>query len=286
MKILHKVLNALLVVVFLVGACIFFYPTVKEDIAAHTRADKIKNFEEDELFAASMVQDPLHEQMAAYNEQIYQEHQIGMSDAWNDGAEAFDYGDTGFEDRMVGYVSIASMDVKIPLYVGADDKTLYDGAAVLAHTSMPIGGENTNCVIAAHRGGYEGTAMFRDIEKLQVGDSVKVTNLWETLEYRVVKTIVIEPDDLDAIKIIPGKDLVTLVTCHPYGTNAQRYIVYCQRVASDTEPVVIPFDGVQYVSSAKEIAAEDVIRLGGCSIIAGVMLIVAVIWIVKMFVKK
>lgn len=130
----------------------------------------------------------------------------------------------------MGYVTIPAIDEELPLYLGADEENLSKGAAVLAKTSMPVGGTNTNCVIAAHRG-YGGVAMFRDIEELSVGDKVYVTNLWETLTYEVVRIIVIRPDDLDAVKIVEGEDMVTLVTCHPYPHNYQRYVVYCQSVS-------------------------------------------------------
>ena len=96
---------------------------------------------------------------------------------------------------------------------------------------MPIGGQNTNCVIAAHRmGGF-----FGDIELLQIGDLIRITNLWETLTYRVAKITVIDPYDTDKIKIIPGKDMITLLTCHPYWSNRTRYIVYCERTFENAE---------------------------------------------------
>lgn len=279
---LRKLLNVLLVVLFLGGAGIFFYPVVKDAVADHKRENEIQVFEQSVETEQASESDPLYTQMKSYNEVIYQEGLVGMSDAWDTGTEAFDYSGTG----MIGYVTIDRMDVNIPLYVGADDKTLYDGAAILAHTSMPIGGANTNCVIAAHRGGYEGTAMFRDIEKLQIGDLVRVSNLWDTLEYRVIKMIVIEPDDLETIKIVPGQDLVTLVTCHPYGSNAQRYVVYCQRVTEEKqEDAMIPFEGEKYVSSAGEIEMEDAIRFFGCVSICVVLTVVLIRGIVTLIRK-
>ena len=158
---------------------------------------------------------------------------------------------------MIGYIKIDAMNIEVPLYIGANEENLRKAAVVLSQTSMPIGGENTNCVIAAHRGGYNGQAMFRDIEVLKQGDIIEITNLWETLQYEVAKCIVITPDDIDAVKIIPGQDMVTLVTCHPYGNNYQRYVVYCTRVqddgAADGKALTqaaqeIPFDGIDYES--------------------------------------
>ena len=96
-------------------------------------------------------------------------------------------------------------------------------------TSYSIGGENTNCVLAAHRGSSR-AAMFRDIEKLEIGDEIYIQNFRETLTYRVAELRVISPTDVQELLIQPGRDLVTLITCHPYRHNYQRYVVYCERV--------------------------------------------------------
>ena len=116
----------------------------------------------------------------------------------------------------------------LSLYLGATDEHLRDGAAHLSQTSLPIGGENTNCVIAGHRG-YNGAPYFRYIDKLKIGDAVMVTNLWETLMYTVVDIQVIDPNDIEAIHIQEGRELLTLLTCHPYASGGrQRYLVVCE----------------------------------------------------------
>ena len=110
------------------------------------------------------------------------------------------------------------------------------GAGHLSETSIPIGGNNTNSVIAAHRG-MKSHPMFRDIENLSIGDEVKITNMWDELIYKVVETKVINPDEISEVLIQEGRDLITLITCHPYTKNYQRYVVYCERQeeASDVE---------------------------------------------------
>lgn len=121
------------------------------------------------------------------------------------------------------------MKVELPILLGANDENLEKGAAHLTETSYPIGGQNTNCVLAAHRG-YNRAAMFRDIEKLEIGDEIHILNFRETLTYRVAELRVISPTDVEELLIQEGRDLVTLVTCHPYRYNYQRYVVYCERV--------------------------------------------------------
>lgn len=102
------------------------------------------------------------------------------------------------------------------------------GAAQLTETSYPVGGVNTNSVLAAHRG-YSKTAMFRDIEQLEVGDEVVIENFREVLRYKVFEIAIVNPTETDKLLIRPGEDMITLLTCHPYGSNEKRYLVYCRR---------------------------------------------------------
>ena len=110
-----------------------------------------------------------------------------------------------------------------------------EGAAHLSQTSLPIGGRNTNCVIAGHRG-WNGADYFRYITELKPGDEVIITNLWETLTYRVTDTRIIMPNEVEQILIQEGRDMITLLTCHPYASGGkQRFLIFCDRVMEDTE---------------------------------------------------
>ena len=134
---------------------------------------------------------------------------------------------------MFGVISIPGIELEMPLYLGATEAHMAEGAAQLGQTSIPIGGENTNAVIAGHRG-YNGAPYFRYVPELQIGDSVDITNLWGILHYKVVETRIIQPNDIDAIKIQPGRDLITLLTCHPYASGGrQRFLVICERMEEE-----------------------------------------------------
>ena len=168
----------------------------------------------------------LYGQMKAYNGRIYSEQQSGITDA--ESFEALPPELKAFGSDAIGYVEIPSIDVKLPLFIGTTEENLNRGAAILANTSMPIGGINTNCVIAGHRG-YYSSKYFKDIEKIKTGDKVIVANSWEERIYTVVGFDIIDPTDSDAIKIEEGRELVTLLTCHPYRSNGRyRYIVFCE----------------------------------------------------------
>ena len=170
--------------------------------------------------------------MVRYNETIYTQGQAGLSCAYDYQKPSFRLTDYSLTDEVFGVISIPAMELEMPIFLGATEQHMADGAAHLSQTSLPIGGDNTNCVIAGHRG-YNGASYFRYIDKLKVGDLVSVTNLWERLTYRVCEIKIIDPHDVTEILIQPGRELLTLLTCHPYASGGrQRYVVYCERVES------------------------------------------------------
>lgn len=172
----------------------------------------------------------LWEEMTAYNQTIYTQGQAGLSCEYAYQKPSFDLVDYGIPDEVFEVLTIPAMELEMPICLGATESHMAFGAAHLSQTSLPIGGENTNCVLAGHRG-YNGAKYFRFIELLQVGDLVSVTNLWETLNYRVCEIKIIDPTDVDAVLIQPGRDLLTLLTCHPYASGGkQRYLVFCERI--------------------------------------------------------
>ena len=183
----------------------------------------------------------LWDAITAYNQSIYEEGQSGLSTSYAYQVPSFTLTDYGLEDERFGVIQIPKLDLEMPLFLGASNQHMADGAAVLSETSIPIGGSNTNAVIAGHRG-YGGASYFRYIPDLTVGDTVIITNLWETLTYKVVETKIIDPHEVDEILIVPGKDMVTLLTCHPYASGGrQRYLVYCERV-TETEGLEVYHD--------------------------------------------
>jgi LPXTG-site transpeptidase (sortase) family protein len=168
-------------------------------------------------------------ELQAYNQRIYTEKQSGLVELESCEKPAADLTAYGIADEIIGVLEIPAMELTMPVYLGASDVHLAAGAAVLGNTSAPIGGDNTNCVIAGHRG-WRGADYFRHIDELAVGDTVKLTNLWETLTYTVADIQIIQPYEVDMIKIQQGRDLLTLLTCHPYASGGkQRYVVFCER---------------------------------------------------------
>lgn len=168
--------------------------------------------------------------MQDYNRAIFQEGQTGLSGSLAYEDAGFLLSDYGLESEIFGVLSIPRLGLEMPIFLGASKENMANGAAVMGQTSIPIGGCNINCVLAGHRG-WNGAAYFLYINQLEPGDIVTVTNLWETLTYQVVDTQIISPNDVDAIHIQPGRELLTLLTCHPPASGGkQRYLVFCERI--------------------------------------------------------
>lgn len=166
----------------------------------------------------------------AYNLQIWDDRQSGLTDPWAYQQPSFTLGDFGLEDEIFAVISIPKIELEMPIYLGATADHLSYGAAHLSQTSLPVSGSNTNCVIAGHRGWHNGK-YFYNIVSLVPGDEVRITNMWETLTYRVCETKVIESYEVEKIKIQPDRDMVTLLTCYYTGSNHKmRFAAYCERV--------------------------------------------------------
>lgn len=187
----------------------------------------------------------LYSEMESYNKDLFQNGQQ-IVDAWSYEQTPLDLSLLNSDEPVIGYIEIPDMKVRLPLFLGASPDNLGKGAAVLSETSMPIGGANTNCVIAGHRG-WNGMAYFQRIENLTEGSKVYITNPWETLVYKVASAKIIGPDDVSSILIQPGEDMITLFTCHPYviGGGPYRYLVFCKR------------EGTQERSVSKEISNPE-----------------------------
>ena len=227
---MRKLVRIIAIILFIVGLGFFAYPIVLReafDIQANKaidQFDQLKTTNDDNLLYTE-----LRRAMFEYNEKLYLSGQSGLIDQLSYEKPDFLLSDYGIDSDILGYITIPAIDIKLPIYNGASTENMAKGAAYLAHTSLPVGGENTNCVIAAHTR-YKSIYMFKRITELNVGDKIYITNFWETLVYQVVETKVIDPNDSQNIYIKANRSLITLSTCHPYPDNYQRYLVYAELV--------------------------------------------------------
>lgn len=130
---------------------------------------------------------------------------------------------------VMGTVEIPKINITIPIFHTTSEEVLQTAAGHLQGSSLPVGGENTHAVISAHRG-LPSAALFTDLDKLEEGDHFLLHVLDDTLCYEVDQINVVEPEDTGSLAMEEGKDLVTLLTCTPYGVNSHRLLVRGSRV--------------------------------------------------------
>lgn len=172
--------------------------------------------------------DDLKRTMQTFNRDIYMEGQAELADAFDYETQIFDLTQYGMDTEVFGVISIPKINLELPLYLGASEEHLSKGFGQMSKTSFPVGGNNTNCVVACHRG-WRGMAYMRDCELLGEGDVLYLENPWETLEYRLVEVVVVNPWETESIYIQAGRDLLTIFTCHPYGVGTHRYVMIFER---------------------------------------------------------
>ena len=170
----------------------------------------------------------LLEDSLAYNEEL-KSTQTQMLTTESYSRQVLNLLDYGVITNIYGYVSAPTIDMQLPVYLGASDYNMSYGVAHLCYTSLPTGGESTNTVIAGHTG-YIGRIYFDKLRYLQIGDSIEFTNYWGKLNYKVAETKIVEENDSADIYIKEGKDLLTLITCISNDNGGfDRYVVICER---------------------------------------------------------
>lgn len=132
-------------------------------------------------------------------------------------------------EEQMGYIVIPKISLNQPVYHGTDDAVLERGIGHMENTSLPVGGENTHAVLTGHTG-VPGMMLFTDLEQMEVGDRFYLKILNKTLAYEVDNIRVVLPNVTEYFKVVPNEDLVTLVTCTPYGVNSHRLLVRGTRV--------------------------------------------------------
>lgn len=171
-------------------------------------------------------------------------------------------------DGVMGTIRIPKISVNLPVYHGTSELTLASGAGHLYGSSLPVGGKNTHSVITGHRGLVE-AAMFTRLDEMRVGDYFYLDVMGRTLGYKVDRITEINPDDTSKLKIVPGEDRVTLMTCTPYGVNTHRLLVSALRSAIPGE---IP---------AEDDAAKDVRVIAGVVSAATLLVGLLLVWLLR-----
>ena len=226
----------ILLVSFFVGLSVLLYPSISSYWNSKTQSEAIVDYESmlsqykpEDYTAIWAEADAYNKQLAQLNEPLVEHNRLP------DYNSILNVGGTG----MMGYITVPKISQELPVYHGTSDGVLSVAVGHLQGTSLPVGGENTHCVVSAHRG-LPTAVLFTHLDRMEIGDIFYFTILDRTITYEVDQIRIVEPDDASLIQIKDGKDYCTLLTCTPYGINTQRLLVRGHQIdASQTRNLYV-----------------------------------------------
>ena len=224
--------TVLLVLLLLAGVSLLLYPSLSDYWNSMHQTRAIASYAETVSQLDTAQYDEMWKAAQDYNRSLAQrETAFALTDEQKAAYESFlDVSGLG----VMGYIEIPEIDCSLPIYHGTEESVLQVAVGHLEWSSLPVGGEGTHCVLSGHRG-LPSAKLFTNLDKLAVGDTFLLRVLDEVLTYEVDQILIVEPEQVDALGIVPGEDYCTLVTCTPYGINTHRLLVRGHRVENTPE---------------------------------------------------
>ena len=232
----RRIINFSLILVFLIGLSLLLYPSVSDWWNSMHQTRAIANYSETIANLGNDVYETIWRSAEEYNAALARRG-IHWTLSEEERADYISQLDPGGTDIM-GYIEIPKINCSLPIYHGTDANVLQIAIGHLEGTSLPVGGASTHCVLSGHRG-LPSAKLFTNLDQMETGDIFMLETLNETLTYEVDQILIVLPNELDALNIVEGEDLCTLVTCTPYGVNTHRLLVRGHRVENKEEAKLI-----------------------------------------------
>lgn len=272
----HWLAPALAILLVLSGLCLLLYPVASDYLNKVEQAKVSNNLRQVVQEAAPEDLSAWRQQAIDYNNRLYSGAAYVVDPFDPDAPKTSD------EEYLaclnlagngaMGTIVIPSIDVDLPVYHGVTGDDMSHGVGHEPNSSLPVGGPSTHAVLAGHTG-LPSAVIFDKLDKLHVGDYFVLQILDEDLAYRVTSTEVVLPDDTSSLAIQKDKDLVTLVTCTPYGVNSHRLLIHAERCDVPREWLERKDRGTDLLSAYN--ALGD--KIGVPPALIGVLLAVAVL---------
>lgn len=234
--------TVILLFILLVGLSVMFYPTVSDWWNSRVQSRAIANYDQTIQHIDPHRYDEIWADANEYNKKLAELYApFSNADEISGYDDILDLSGTG----IMGYITIPVIKVELPVYHGTSAEVLNIAAGHLKGSSLPVGGKNTHAVISAHRG-LPSARLFTDLDQLVKGDTFTITILDQIFTYEVEEILIVNPDEMDKLAIIPDGDYVTLMTCTPYGVNTHRLLIRSHRIDTVyTKTVKVVADAVQ-----------------------------------------
>ena len=227
-----RLLGLARLLLILVGVGILVYPSLSEYLSEVHGSRTTASYDDSVSKLQQQQLDELLAEAQEYNRQLAEQGNLTDSidnreseDKNTEYWQLLNLDSTG----MMGYITIPRLNTTIPIYHGTAESVLQVGVGHVMTTSLPVGGENTHAALSGHRG-LPTASLFTDLDQMQVGDMFYIKVLGQTLAYQVDQILTVLPEETEHLAIEPGRDLVTLITCTPYGVNSHRLLVRGTRV--------------------------------------------------------
>lgn len=209
----------------IIGICLFLYPKISSYLEQKNEIRIIKEYQKNVNDMPEKIKNEEYELAKQYNKKVL-EH-TNKDEEYNNVLNPSKNG-------IMSYIEIPKIKVYLPIYHGTESEVLKKGIGHLKNTSLPVGGEMTNSVLTGHTG-LAKNELFTRLDELEIGDKIYIYTLDEQLSYEVYQKKVVLPYEKDDLKVQENRDIVTLVTCTPYGVNTHRLLVQCERIENIKE---------------------------------------------------
>ena len=231
---MKRVRDILPILVILAGLLVLLYPTISNFLVEQNASRAVASYDATAVDVGQEQREQMLADARAYNDALAASSGAGTSAP--EGGEPAQVGEDAYEsllnlngDGMMGYIIIPKMNVELPIYHGVSERVLQSGVGHMESSSLPVGGESTHAALSGHRG-LPSAKLFTDLDQMEIGDQFFIKVLGETLAYEVHEVETVLPTETESLAIQQGQDLVTLITCTPYGINSHRLLVHAHRV--------------------------------------------------------
>jgi len=271
----RKVINIIIIALVLIGVMLLVYPYVSYRLSERDQTYVVQQYDDS---LAKMTEQQMQEEWErawAYNASLatsvlYDPFASGQEDMDAEYLSLLDIAENG----VMCHIEIPKIKVDLPVFHGVSLSTLEKGIGHLEGSSLPVGGAGTHSVMTAHTG-LNSSKLFTDLVEMKIGDEFYIYTLDQILAYRVDSIVVVEPEDVDTLLTVGGKDYVTLVTCTPYGINSHRLLVRGVRVDYSPEEIQQAITDTDTVLSN-----ETVMLLAGAALL--ILLIITILLVTRM----
>ena len=221
--------------VFVMGFMICSYPLASSIIEGFYQKDALSSYMQEVNSTDNSILEEAYKKSEEYNTVLFNQRNPTISQGGSSILSEDSYNELlNIGNGVMGSIEIPKISVNLPIYHGTSDEVLSVGVGHVYGSSLPVGGTNTRSILTGHRG-LPNAKLFTRLDEIVEGDLFFVRVLNKTLAYRVYDIMVINPDDTDSVDLIDGKDLVSLITCTPYGLNTHRLVVTGERVPYEPE---------------------------------------------------